>query len=251
MANIGRRWKRILAIGCSHGHLINQRIEKQVLAFREAYDPHEVVHLGDVIDTAAFRQGARGTADQGAPILPDKAAALGFIERLRPTRITWGNHDHRLVKLQSHPEEIVRYCAGGLWNDLQKTARAVGAKTYPYHYRDNICKIGGVHYMHGISHAKNATEIHAKYCGGRVVHAHTHRAGMYTPEGLDDMTSFSAGMLADANLLTYAHERLATGAWRHGMVFGEFCETESVLWLVSSEPGKELRFPMALTSSGR
>lgn len=240
-----------MAVGCSHGHLIDRRIEKAVLQFREDYQPDEVVHLGDLIDTAAFRSGARGTADQGAEILPDRNAALGFLERLRPTRITYGNHDHRLVKLQSHPEEIVRYCAGGLWNDIQKTAREVGAKTYPYHYKQNICRVGGVAYMHGFSHAKNATEIHSKYCQGRTVHAHTHRTGMFVPDGLYDATSFSVGFLANPELMGYAHERMATGSWKHGLLFGEYTESESVLWLVSCEPGSQWRFPNLTTSKPR
>ncbi len=232
-----------MAAGCSHGHLIHKGIEKQVIDFRNEYNPHECVHLGDVLDTGPFRSGAKGTSDQNAPITPDKNAALDFIHKLRPTRITYGNHDWRLVRLLNHPEIITRECAGAMWRDLEAAAKAVGAKTYPYHYRENVCMIGGVGYMHGISYAKNAIEVHSNFVGGRVVHAHTHRTGMHSPNGLVDRSSFSVGLLADSSLMTYAHERLATGSWAHGLVFGEFCDEESVLWLVSAEQGKPLRFP--------
>jgi len=232
-----------MAVGCSHGHLIDKTIEAQVLWFRDQWKPDTRVHLGDVMDTAAFRSGAKGTSDESEPIIPDRDAALGFLKAYEATHICWGNHDWRLHKLMSDRSAIVQMCASKLWFELEETARNLRAKTAPYHYRKNILKIGGVHYMHGISFARNAIQIHSNFVGGRVVFAHTHRNGQWSPDGLADRSSFNVGTLADPDKMPYAHERLATGSWGPGVVFGEYTDEESVLWLASSDQGKPLRFP--------
>ena len=52
------RYQRIMAVGCTHGHLIHPKLRKQVLAFRKAFNPQIRVDLGDLIDTAAGDQQA-------------------------------------------------------------------------------------------------------------------------------------------------------------------------------------------------
>jgi predicted phosphodiesterase len=52
-----------MALGCTHGHLADQDLLTQVLAFEERWKPHLRIHLGDAIDLACLRGGAAGTAD--------------------------------------------------------------------------------------------------------------------------------------------------------------------------------------------
>lgn len=51
--NITKKWKKALVVGCSHGVHADPAAIEAVLAFRESYEPHTVVHLGDFVDTTA------------------------------------------------------------------------------------------------------------------------------------------------------------------------------------------------------
>lgn len=78
--SITRKWKRLLAVGCSHGIHADSRAIEAVIKFREDYKPETCVHLGDFCDTAAFRAGARGTNDESEPIQPDVDGGLDFLK---------------------------------------------------------------------------------------------------------------------------------------------------------------------------
>jgi hypothetical protein len=57
VASLTRSWKRWMAVSCTHGHLADPRATKAMLAFRRAYKPANVLHLGDFTDMAALRAG--------------------------------------------------------------------------------------------------------------------------------------------------------------------------------------------------
>ncbi len=243
MAAIIRKWRRIVALGCTHGNLLDPQLASQVLKFIRHYAPDIKIHLGDVMDTAAFRGGAAGTPDEQTEIEPDFQAACGFLEKYQPTHITWGNHDHRLWIHADNPKAVFRDVAKRLKKGLLAKAREIGAKTYEYHYRKNVVQIGGVHYLHGISFAENAIRLHAEYVKGRVVFAHTHRNGIHASNSLVDSTSINVGTLAAIDKMGYAHQRMATGSWAPGIVIGEYTQNESRLWLIPGKQGGPLIFP--------
>jgi len=243
MAAIVRNWKRIVALGCTHGNLMDPKLRRQVLQFVKKYKPDTRVHLGDTVDTTALRSGAAGTRDEQIPLEPDLEAGLEFLDEYVPTHITWGNHDWRAWKESANPKAIFAAAAKNVKDSLIAKAKELHARTYNYHYRDNIAKIGGVHYMHGISFAQNALQKHANYVKGRAVFAHTHRNGVLATEGLIDSSSINVGTLADIKKMTYAHHNMSTGAWAPGIVFGEYTLNESHLWLVTGKQGGELIFP--------
>lgn len=62
--NIGRKWKKFLVVGCSHGQMADPKALAAVLKFKESFKPHFTAHLGDAFDTTAFRAGAKGTRDE-------------------------------------------------------------------------------------------------------------------------------------------------------------------------------------------
>ncbi len=62
--NIVRKWKKFFAVGCSHGHLADQSALATALKFKSAWKPDTVMHLGDFMDLAALRSGAKGTPDE-------------------------------------------------------------------------------------------------------------------------------------------------------------------------------------------
>ncbi len=233
-----------MAIGCSHGHLIHRGISEQVLQFAKSFKPHTRFHLGDVVDTAAFRGGASGTKDEAEPIAPDRNSAVEFLKAYVPTHVAWGNHDWRLWEMAHSPKAIVAHCASELRDQL--IAAVGGAQTVPYHFRQGWFELGGYYWGHGFWFNEQAVRDHAEFLGGPLVMAHLH-----VPQQVQGRTrkwteSFCTGLLGDPDLMTYAHRRRATARWGHGVVFGEYTEREARLWLAKSAPGQPLQFPTGM-----
>ena len=86
-------FKRFMASGCSHGHLQDDEAIKAVLKFKRTWKPHRNIHLGDFIDTAAFRSGAIGTPDEAVDLVGDLGHGLNFLRALEPTDVLNGNHE--------------------------------------------------------------------------------------------------------------------------------------------------------------
>lgn len=244
MANINRRWRRVMAVGCSHGDLIDTRIAKQVLRFRDDYKPEIRFELGDVIDTAAFRHGAKGTKDETRPIAPDFFAGKRWLQQYEPTHIAWGNHDVRLLEYADHPNAILAHAASTLWNDLTDTAAHLKAKTVPYDIEKGWFDMGGVFWGHGFMYNENAVRDHSEMLGGPVVMAHLHQPQQVEGRIRGAARSFCVGTLGEIEKFSYARRRRATLRWGHGCVFGEISDKEAVLWLASCPKGGQLRFPI-------
>jgi hypothetical protein len=235
-----------MAVGCTHGELAHAGIQEQVLKFCKAFKPEIRMDLGDVLDTAAFRRGAKGTPDEARDPAPDYWAAVRWIERYEPTHIAWGNHDVRLLDLAESPNGIIAHAASSLWHSLQDTAAKIKAKTVPYDFEKGWFELGGTFWGHGYWYNEQALRDHAEYLGGPVVMAHIH-----TPQELVGRTrrpskSYCVGTLADIDKLSYARRRRATSRWGHGLVFGEISDTESRLWLASCPKGEKLHFPFPI-----
>ncbi len=246
MANITRKWKKVMGIGCRHGELAHLGISDQVIAFRDSYKPDIRFDLGDVLDTTAFRSGVKGTKDEKANPGRDFWAGKNWLERYEPTHIAWGNHDARLLELSDSPNGVTAHAAATLWNDLQDTAAHLHAKTVPYDFQKGWFDIGGHLWGHGYWYNEAAVRDTAEFFGRPVVMAHIH-----TPMVVEGRTwawsqSFCVGMLADAEKLTYNRRRRATSRHGHGLVFGEISDTEAHLWLASCPPGGKLRFPFKI-----
>lgn len=244
MAAVIQRWRRVMAIGCSHGELANSEIQKQILDFKDKFKPEIRFDLGDIVDTAAFRSGARGTPDEGRAIEPDEFSAVTWMERYQPTHITWGNHDARLIDLSHSPNAIVSYAAASLWNRLTSKARELKARTVEYDFEHGWFEMGGVAWGHGFWYNEAAVRDHAEYLGMPVVMAHLHRTVQENGRTRRDTPSFCVGTLANVDNMKYARRRRATSRWRHGCVFGEVSTRSAQLWLASCPKGGSLRFPI-------
>ena len=248
MANIGRSWKRVMAVGCTHGYKASLPRLAEVLAFRDRYNPELRFELGDIVDTAAFRGGALGTPDGAEDPRPDHKHGLDWLDQYRPTHISWGNHCVRLYELSQSPSAIVAYAASTLWNGLTSKAEELKAKTVPYDIGKGWFHLGGVYWGHGYMYNINAVRDHAEMLGGPVVMAHLHKPEAVPGRTLANSMSYCVGTLADVDSMHYARRRRATLAWGHGCVWGEICETktkpESRLYLTTSPAGEALRFPL-------
>ena len=241
-AAIVRKWKRLLAVGCSHGIYADDTALAAVLRFRDSFKPAHTIHLGDFCDTAAFRSGAKGSPDEGEPIGPDVDGGLEFLRDLRPTLILCGNHEARVWKLQHHHNAIVADCAGHVVERIQTAARKLKAELVPYRGVWAWRQIGGYKFTHGTVYGENATRDMAEM-HGRVVHAHTHRCAVANGRRDDNPTAYGVGTLTDAPNLDYASTRRATLAWSQGFVWGEVSGNDATLWLHETPRGQEWRLP--------
>jgi len=245
--NLIRKWRRIMAVGCTHGDLSNQKIQKQVLDFKKKWKPEITVELGDLMDTATFRHGAKGTVDEGREVESDQLAAVNWLLEYDPDHIFWGNHDARLNEWMNSPNAAVAHAARVVWAELTAAARKVHAKTYPYDYEKGWAKIGGHYFGHGYWFNEQAVRDHSEYLGAPCVIAHLH-----APQQVNGRTrlwspSFCVGTLASIEKMTYARRRRATSRWGSGCVFGyvtDSCGGASQLWLASAPKDEDLVFPL-------
>jgi hypothetical protein len=232
LANINRNWRRIVAIGCSHGELIHPKVFAACCDFADRYKPHRRVHLGDNADFAAYRGGARGTRDEHT------------IARFRPTDLTEGNHDARARELCRHPNEMVRHSAQTTCDEIDRAYKKYKVNVLPYDVRRGWLKIGAHWWGHGYRIGANAVINTTKDMGGPVVMAHLHRTEQVAVPTFQGNSSFCVGTQMDIDLAEYAKRWPSILGWKHGMLFGEYTEDRSQLWLVSSEPGEIPRFPL-------
>ena len=240
--NIGRKWRKFLAVGCSHGFMADPTALSAVLRFKEVFKPHFTAHLGDAFDTTAFRSGAKGTKDEAEPIDPDVASGLDFLEKLRPNLFLFGNHEDRLTSLSSHPNAIVACCASKIVHEIKQSCAKMKCAVLDYNYRQSYT-LGNYKLMHGTIYTENAARDHAEL-HGNVIHAHSHRAQMATGRRSDAPTGIAVGCLMDPAKAKYAKSRKSTYAWSNGFVFGFYTDTLLQPWLHVQPQGlSEWRLP--------
>ena len=122
------KWKKFLAVSCSHGHLADAKATKATLEFRKRWKPDITLHLGDALDLAALRAGAMrnpDSADRATSISEDFRAGLNFLRLLEPNMFFVGNHEHRLYEMQYSPSAIVSHCAASALADLHQNLKDI------------------------------------------------------------------------------------------------------------------------------
>lgn len=236
-------WRRVMAVGCSHGEFVHPVIRAQVLEFKRRFKPHYRFDLGDLMDTACFRSGAAGTKDESHSSRDDKAAALKWIAEYEPTHLAWGNHEWRLYELSTHPKAIVRDLADEMWGQLEAAAAKVKAKTVPYDIEDGWHYLGGMAWGHGFMYNQFAVRDHAEMLGCPVVMGHLHAPHQVEGRTIKDTCSYCVGAMADDRNLTYGRRRRNSVIHGHGIVYGEVSEDKAHLHLLRSQNNNPLRIP--------
>jgi hypothetical protein len=230
MANINTAWKRIMLVGCSHGLHLCEENRAAVLGFRDRFKPHAVWHLGDAIDTAAFRGGSSGSPDEAAPIRPDLSTGMQFLKDLGATVFFEGNHELRLHVAANHYNAIKAEAAQGVLDAIQSHCRRIKCAIVPYHIKNGWRKFGDYSAGHGYFFNEMACRDHAESFGN-VVFAHTHKTGMQKGRRLDNPTGICVGTLADIPNMDYASTRRSTLAWNAGICWGYYNDNKAQLWL--------------------
>lgn len=216
------KWKRFIAVCCSHGWAVDHESVEAVLKFKKAFGAKEVIHMGDAFDMTAYRSNARGHSDEYADIDADWSAGVNLLERLGTTVFMCGNHEHRIYRLQSAGSSIVAHHAHDAVKQLEKQVKRMKAKFYPYDIKKGFHRIGDLHLCHGYKHSLNAVKWHAEYVGGNVAMGHIHTAEDREFEGLGNRRGFAVGMLADDEKLGYADTWPTRSRWTNAFLWGEY-----------------------------
>jgi predicted phosphodiesterase len=231
------KYKKFIAVSCSHGDLLSRSARASVLKFIDAYRPDTRIHLGDYIDLTALRGGARGK-DETINLENDVAAGLEFLGDYRPTHLLQGNHDVRAWEALSHPSAVLAHAAA----DIVKRVRAFTKKTKcqfieEYNIRDaNFITLGDTKFMHGIFFSETAVRDHAEHFG-KCVFGHLHKVEVRPGRRFDNPMGYCVGMLADIKMMKYADRRRATSQWSNGFAWGEYNDRECIVYL--STPSKD------------
>lgn len=244
MAYVNRQWRKWMAVGCSHGSLIDPVAAETAILFAERWKPERRLHLGDVFDETAFRTGAKNTPDETASISDDLTAGLDFLECYRPTDILNGNHDDRVWKLAYHYNAIIAHAACSVINEFVSVAQKIGARHIThYDIRRSWIELGGTKFLHGFMYGEQALRDHAEHFGNCVI-AHLHRPGMAPGRRADSPRAYCVSTLADIARLEYAKGRRATSMWAHGLAYGEYCEDECKVWIAQDDMNGNWNLPL-------
>jgi hypothetical protein len=239
--NVTRKWERVVAVGCSHGECLAGDMRAAVLGFIDRYQPKHRLHLGDAMDTAAFRGGAKGTADEGEAVAPDLDAGLAFLRDMRVTVYCLGNHEDRIYRLRDSPSAIVADCARRIVRDIEAEAKRLRCTLVPWHIKTGWHSLGGVLWSHGYFFGENYLRDSAEAFGNCVV-AHGHRAGHAHGRRRDGAQCWGTGTLAEVAQMDYAKARRSTLAWSAAVVYGEVTQDGgNALWV--AEIGPDRRMP--------
>lgn len=228
--SITSKKRRIMLVGCSHGLHLSKQNKDAVLKFKANWKPHEIWHLGDYIDTAAFRHGAHGTSDEAEPIPPDLMTGLLFLEELGASVAFDGNHEDRIYQKLNHPNAIIAYAAQQVANMIENHFKKAHITRVPYNIKTGWRRFGNFLAGHGYMFSEMACRDHAEAVGN-VVFAHTHKTGIAKARNLQNSTGICVGTLADIQQMDYAKARRATLAWNPGICWGEYDDKKAQLWL--------------------
>lgn len=220
--NIVRPWRRVVAVGCSHGIYADPKAIDAVLRFIEAYKPHERIHLGDFTDMSPFMGGSDG---EGDPIKPDLLGGIAFLEQMRATRVLCGNHEARLWRDRHSSNELRVLAAETAIEAIETAALKLHAQLYLYTGVFQAFMLSNYLFTHGTIYNENAARDMAETYGN-VVFAHTHKASVQMGRTFRPSRGISVGTLTRRGAMEYANTRKSTLAWSQGFVYGEYCDTE-------------------------
>lgn len=230
-------WKRGLAVTCSHAQMVLPDAMETLQRFADDWKPTQLVHLGDFLDTTAFRSGAADTSDEGADVDFDLTAGLLFvrdffdINRRANVRLLFrGNHDERPYTMTRHPKALVRKAAKDVCSAIEFQARKSKVELIPYDI-----KFGWRHISermmagHGYMFNEQAARDHAEMLGCSCMFGHVHKVLIQPARSVKPATGFSIGWLGEESKARYARHRRATLAWENAFAAYETNGIDTVI----------------------
>jgi predicted phosphodiesterase len=238
VATITRKFRRGLAVSCTHGHEADPKALAAMLKMRDKWKPDTVLHLGDFTDMAALRSSAKpDDPDRAESMADDLLAGLSFLRELEPTHILLGNHEHRLVSLAHSGNAVVSYAAGNVLGRISDAAKEMKAKLIPYDgLRPSACvQLGNALFLHGVMYNVSAARDHAEALGMSCVFGHTHRVAQEQGRTQRPVVGYNIGCGIRLDV-GYAQTRRQTLGWAHGLCWFEYSDDLTVVRLETLSP---------------
>lgn len=177
-----------------HGSQCDKKAMAAFLADLKTLDPDEVVMLGDHVDASGPLWADHHKRNAIAEIeysyekdIEACAAHLDIAQQNAPRAKFYyieGNHEARIEKFAANTFGSVRDARGfvnahGPAAKLKLHERGIRYfQTYEKYMGLSIpgtIRLGKIYYTHGITHAKNAADVHLARFGASVIFGHTHR----------------------------------------------------------------------------
>jgi len=241
------KWKKFLAVSCSHGHLADAKATKAALELKKRFKPDTTLHLGDAIDLTAFRSGAMrspDSADRAASISEDFRAGINFLQLLEPNVFFIGNHEHRAYEHQYSPNAILAHCATSCLADIHQACKDMRTEIVQYDIAKGWREYGGTLFGHGFMFNQMATRDHVEMLKKPCVFGHLHRVDRSAGRSVGAPIGWSIGCLANVDAMGYARRNRSTLAWQHGIAWGEYNDKDCIVNVLSPTSQGEWRFPV-------
>ena len=248
-------WKKFVAFGDTHGDMVHQPTLDALCDFISDFKPDYKVHIGDLFDFRALRQGIKATeTDAYDDFRADTLKGHQILEQTQPAVLLLGNHDHRIVRVsEEHANGLMREAAATGIGRLEKTCRKTKTRIIPYHYNKGVYNLDDIYFTHGYTANQRTVAQHAEYFGrginSSVVMGHIHRIEVQPGRTHNRATGYSIGCMCDYDNMTYAAHRLATSLWEHAWAYGITSKKGHQIW-VARKTGDEWILPMELTTIG-
>lgn len=249
MANITHRWRRLMAVSCSHAKYCDKEAWKAVLTFKERFKPHCTLHLGDFVDLTSLMSGAKGTSE-AEPLIPDIDTGLQHLRELRPQIVLAGNHEVRAYKLRGSPSAPVAYASHKIVEAMEQTCSKLKARLVPYDGVFQMVDVADVGFCHGSIFnemaARDQAEMACNATRRKVAFGHTHKVSVQSGRTLTGGTGYNIGTLTTRAAMDYANTRRATLAWTQAFLWGEYCEElgQSSLHITQRNPHEQWRLAL-------
>ena len=254
MANITHKWKKVLAVSCSHAKYCCPDAWKAVMTFKSRFSPDTILHLGDFIDLSALMGNGIGSGSDGDEVTPDIDTGLMHIRELmagcKNPYVLCGNHEDRAWKLTHSKNSVTSYCAHKIVSAIEDTTKKLKARLIPYSGIEQIVDIADIGFTHGTCYGESAArDMAEQYCNGtrrKIVMGHTHRVAIQNARTYHGGTCYNIGTLTSRGALEYAKNRRSTFSWCQAWCWGEYCESlnQSSLQITQRGRGEAWRMPI-------
>ena len=225
--NVTKKWKKWLAVSCSHGHLANAGALKAALEMKRRWQPDadSVLHLGDFVDLSGLMGSARRDPDspeRASSIREDFDAGISFVRELDASHVFEGNHEHRLTALQYSPSAIVAHCCTSAKSEIYNMCKDLKAKWIGYDIEKGWKDLGGTLFGHGYMFNESSTRYHVEALRAPIVMGHLHRVDRMAGRSIGAPVGWSIGCLANIGAMHYARRQRSVMRWQHGVAWGEY-----------------------------
>jgi predicted phosphodiesterase len=254
MANIIHKWKKVLAVSCSHAKYCCPDAWRSVMTFKDRFKPDTILHLGDFIDLSALMGNGIGSGSDGDEVTPDIDTGLMHIRELmagcKNPYVLCGNHEDRAWKLTHSKNSVTSYCAHKIVSAIEDTTKKLKARLIPYSGIEQIVDIADIGFTHGTCYGESAArDMAEQYCNGtrrKIVMGHTHRVAIQNARTYHGGTCYNIGTLTSRGALEYAKNRRSTFSWCQAWCWGEYCESlnQSSLQITQRGRGEAWRMPI-------